>query len=262
MDFITSTSGKTIKYISSLYKKKGRDKAGSFVVEGQRFANEIPYDWDTEFFLISRSFAEKYNVEAYAKKAKIFYAEDNAFKSIADTVSPQGILAVCKQKYFSREQFEEMSSKENPLFILLEQTNDPGNLGAIIRTADAAGASGILLSKDCTDIYSPKVLRSAAGSIFHLPFLKEVDIIEWIKKFKDENINVYAAHLQGAVYPYDIDLKKGCGFVIGNEARGLSDDVVSACAACVKIPLVGQAESLNAAVACGILIYEAVRQRI
>lgn len=251
-----------LKYVKSLYGKKGRDKANSFVIEGQRFVDEIPADWKTELFLISKSFAEKNDVSLYAKKAKIFYVEDGAFHKISDTVSPQGILAVCGQKHFSPSQFEEIAGSQNPLFILLEETNDPGNLGSIIRVSDAAGASGILLSKGCADIYNPKVLRSAAGSIFHLPFWEKIDIIECIGTLQAKKVHVYAAHVQGAVYPYDIDLKKGCGFVIGNEARGLTGNVIALCDARVKIPMIGRAESLNASVACGILVYEAVRQRI
>jgi TrmH family RNA methyltransferase len=149
----------------------------------------------------------------------------------------------------------------NPIFLILENTQDPGNLGAAIRSADAAGAAAVFISRGSVDVFNPKVIRSAAGSVFHLPFFADADIMCVIEFLKNNGINVYGASLDGAECLYSLDLRHGCAFVTGNEARGLKRETAAACTARVKIPIAGKAESLNAAVACGVLVYEALRQR-
>lgn len=148
---------------------------------------------------------------------------------------------------------------ETPLYILLENIQDPGNMGTIIRTADAADADGVFLSKGCVDIYNPKAVRSTMGSIFHLPIFTDVDLKELVNKI---NVETVAAHLKGDKTPYDINMKKGIAIMIGNEGNGLSNELSEKADNLVKIPMPGKAESMNAGVAASIMIYEAVRQRM
>ena len=242
--YIQSDKNKIIKEINSLKLKKNRDKLGLFVVEGERLTQEAR-DY------IVYTIAEK----DYKGKIQPDYTVNNSlFEKISNTVTPQGIMAVCRV-------FEHKFNKtvKNPLYICLENLQDPGNMGTIIRTADAAGADGVFLSKGCVDIYNPKVVRSAMGSLFHLPVYTNVDLVEFVK---NTDVLSVAAHLKGTETPYSIDMKKGTAILIGNEGNGLSDEL-SNCADClVKIPMSGKAESMNAGVAASIMIYEAVRQRL
>ena len=149
----------------------------------------------------------------------------------------------------------------DPLVIVLDQLQDPGNLGTIFRTAEAAGATGILLSRYCVDIYNPKVIRSTMGAVFRLPFLYVDDLPGAIGELKAEGIRVFAAHLEGKNAYDREDYSRGTAFLIGNEGNGLRDEVAE-CADCrVRIPMQGRAESLKAAVAAAVLMFEAGRQR-
>jgi len=251
-----------IKLVRSLYENKGRASNNAFVVEGARFVEEIPSNWKIQFYLVSETFAQK-GIEKYTKNAPVFVAGEKTFASACDTQTPQGILAVCNRPNtkLTPEKLTEILQIQNPLFLLLENTQDPGNLGTAIRTADAAGATAVFVSVGSVDVFNPKVIRAAAGSVFHLPFFTEADILEVIEGIKQNGVSVYAAILEGAVSLYSLDLTAGCAFVIGNEARGLKAETVKRCCAAVKVPIMGKAESLNAAVAGGVLLYEAVRQR-
>lgn len=252
--FIDSIHNKTLKEINSLRLKKERDKTGLFLLEGERLVNEIPRGYDVKYIAVSENYTGK-----IPKVAKVVTIKAATFDKITETVNSQGIVAVCAQPHFSTEGVFEC---ENPLFVVLENITDPGNMGTIIRTADAAGANGIFISKGCVDIFNPKVVRATMGSIFHLPLYKDVDLDKILPEMREHNIISFSAHLRGEKSPYEVDLKKSCAIVVGNEANGLSDHVVDMTDLPVKIPMPGKAESMNAGVAAGILIYEAVRQRL
>jgi len=259
---ITSVQNKYIKQINLLKTKKERDKTKLFVVEGEKLIEEIPLDWETEYIVLSTSyFSSINNKKPFDKfpKSKIFTITDELFKKISDTVTPQGILAVCRQKAFNQES---LFKKETPLFLLLEKVCDPGNMGTLIRTSDAAGIDGVFLSKGCVDLYNSKVIRATMGSVFHLPIIENCDFDSLTDLLKKNNINIFAAHLKGSKLPYETDLTKSCGILIGNEANGLSPDISKKATTLVKIPMPGKAESINASIAGSIFIYEAVRQRI
>jgi TrmH family RNA methyltransferase len=139
-------------------------------------------------------------------------------------------------------------------FVVLDRLQDPGNLGTILRTGEGAGIRGLIMSRDCVDIYSPKVIRSTMGSIFRVPFVVVDDLTEAVKLLKENHITTYAAHLKGEIYSNG-NLDRDCAFLIGNEARGLSDEIAALADKKIKIPMDGQVESLNAAVATAILMY-------
>ncbi len=259
---IMSAQNKYIKQINLLKTKKERDKTKLFIAEGERLIDEIPLDWETKYIITSKSYfslIDKKRILNKFQKSDIFTITDELFRKISDTVTPQGILAVCKQKIFEKNILFE---KKNPFFLLLEKVCDPGNMGTLIRTADAAGVDGIFLSKGCVDLYNNKVIRATMGSIFHLPIIINCDFDNLITLLRKKNINIFAAHLKGNTLPYEIDLTKSCGLLIGNEANGLSDKTSEKATSLIKIPMPGKAESMNASIAGSIFIYEAVRQRV
>ncbi len=241
--YIQSESNRIIKEINSLRLKKNRDKLGLFILEGERLVNEA--EGHIEYILASESYS--------GGMAADYTVSDRLYDKISDTVSPQGIMAVCRI-----EEQEFTQKKDASFYILLENIQDPGNMGTIIRTADAAGADGIFLSKGCVDIYNPKTVRSTMGSLFHLPIYRNTDLTELVQRI---DVTTVAAYLKGDRTPYDIDMTKGIAIIIGNEANGISDDLSKKADCLVKIPMPGKAESINASAAAAIMIYEAVRQR-
>ncbi len=250
---IESNQNKIIKEVNALKAKKERDKTGLFILEGKRLVDEIPNSWEIKYLLKAESYSENINFE------NVYTVKDSLFEKISETVNPQGILAVCHIKEFDVTNVDYSNS---PFFVVLENVTDPGNMGTLIRTADAAGADGIFLSKGCVDIYNPKVIRATMGSIFHLPIYRNLNLIDLMEDFKDNNVKTLAAHLKGTSTLYKVDMTTACAVIIGNEANGLSDEISEMASDLVKIPMPGKAESMNAGIAGGILIYEAVRQRI
>ena len=147
------------------------------------------------------------------------------------------------------------------MLVLLEDLQDPGNLGTIIRTGEGAGIDGVIMTRDTVDIYNPKTIRATMGSVYRVPFLYTDDLGQVVEELKKRRIHTYAAHLQGKEY-YDVqEFKEGCAFLIGNEGNGLKKETTDLAERYIKIPMQGQLESLNAAVATAILMYEAAAQR-
>ena len=256
---IASSQNKVFKQVKTLYTAKGREKERAFVVEGLRFAQEIPKDWEVLCCIMSESFLAREQAYDFAVQYDCSVMTDKVFSQLSDTKTPQGILCVCRIKSFSLESI--IDRNPQGVYVLLEKLNDPGNVGTIIRTADAFGISGVLLSEGCVDCFNPKVLRSTMGSIFHVPILQNLNF-EWvISLLRKKEIAVYAAHLKAEEFLYHMDFTGGCAFLIGNEARGLEDDTVHLADKLIKIPMPGQAESLNASVCASMLMYEALRQR-
>lgn len=253
---ITSTSNEQIKKIIQLKEKaKARRTTKTFTVEGIKMFSEIPENELVDTY-VSESF-EKENKEVLAGN-KYQLVSDSVFKKISDTVTPQGILAVVKQKSYTVEQIIEGRNKEKSCIVVLDRLQDPGNLGTIVRTGEGAGISGIIMSSDCADIYNPKVIRSTMGSIFRVPFAVVEDLPKAVEMLKNSGIVTYAAHLKGELYNSGT-LNDDCALLIGNEAKGLSEEVSEKADKLIKIPMEGKVESLNAAVATAILMYEARR---
>lgn len=270
---ITSTGNAQVKELVRLMKKRrARDDAGVFLVEGPRMAGELVTDpeWreQIEKIWISEIYAQKYmNSAASGEKAapslngfRTELLSDTVFSYVSGTKTPQGILAVVRRrKYSMRDILGEDPGKA--LVPVLDNLQDPGNMGTIFRTAEAAGATGILMSSDCVDIYNPKVVRSTMGALLRMPFLCVEDLPSALKDLKTEGIHVYAAHLEGRDFYDREDYRKGTAFLIGNEGNGLREETARSADRMIRIPMEGKAESLNAAVAASILMYEASRQR-
>lgn len=259
---IESINNNNLKIINALMEKASeRKKQKSFVVEGIKMYLETQKDRIIKTF-ISEEFA-KNNKELYEKikdNDRIYIVKTSIFKKISDTITPQGILAIVKMNEYTVNDCVNMeskrSNKKNRTFLLLETIQDPGNLGTIIRTAEAAGVSAIFMNKSTVDAYNPKVVRSTMGSLYRVPFVYE-DIKSIIDILKENNIKLLAAHLDGVNYHSDTVYKNDVCFMIGNEGHGLSEEVSKLADEFVKIPMNGEIESLNAAVAAAILMYEA-----
>lgn len=256
---ITSTSNVQIKQIVALLKKsKERKEKKSFVVEGRKMFEEICQDTSR---VVKAYFSESYVKEYYDGKElpKVPYevVADSVFDAMAETVTPQGVLVIVKMPEYS---LDEMVAEAGSL-VLLENLRDPGNLGTIIRTAEAAGVSGVILSKESVDIYNPKVIRSTMGAVYRVPFLYVEDFTELLKTLREQKVRLLAAHLKGQKTFDKADYSGKVGILIGNEANGLSEEASELAEEKVLIPMAGSVESLNAAVAAALLMYEAFRKQ-
>lgn len=255
---ITSVANPQVKELLQLQKKsKVRNEKGIFVVEGTKMFREAPKS-RIEKVYISESFYEKKSQELDFDGLKVEVLSDKVFSHVSDTKTPQGILCLVKQK---ETRFSDMVEGDNPFLMVLDNLQDPGNLGTIIRTAEGAGVTGIIMSRDTVDVYNPKTIRSTMGSVYRMPLLYEDDILGLLDKLKNSGITTYAAHLEGRNHYDEENYRKGCAFLIGNEGNGLRPEVSEKAEVWIKIPMHGQVESLNAAIASSILMYEANRQR-
>lgn len=269
-----------IKEIQKLTEKsKARREAGLFVIEGPRMFIETPLEWIEEIYVTQRfldnadsglSVSSAGSVEnSHSDHSTSIRASEmitwmnhevvteEQMKKLTDTVTPQGILCVVRQPSYTVEDI--INHPGHRLLMILEDIQDPGNLGTIFRTAEGAGASGIIMTKGCADLFNPKVVRSTMGSIYRVPFFVTDDIEQTISLVKNAQIEVFAAHLKGEHF-YDEIEYKDAAFLIGNEGRGLKDSTASLADTYIKIPMSGELESLNASMAAGILMYEHNRQ--
>lgn len=255
---ITSANNGQIKKIVQLNQKaKARKEQGLFVAEGKKMFYEAPKNWIQKVFVSERVSGE---TEIMNRVVSFPYeiVADSVFRQMSDTQTPQGVLTLLKTPSYT---MESILQKENPLVMVLEDIQDPGNAGTIIRTGEGAGVNGVFLTRISVDVTNPKVIRSTMGSIYRIPFLYVKDVVSLEKELKKRGIRSYAAHLNGKNYYDKEDYRGGTAFYIGNEGNGLTDAAASAADCLIRIPMNGQVESLNAAMAAGILMYEAARQR-
>lgn len=183
---------------------------------------------------------------------------DSVFKAVSDTQTPQGILCLVRKPQY---RLEELLKGADTHLLILESIQDPGNLGTMLRTGEGAGISGVIMSRDTVDLYNPKVIRSTMGSIYRMPFLYAEDFAGAIGSVRQAGVSVYAAHLKGKTSYIKQDYRRGTAFLIGNEGNGLREETADLADVYIRIPMEGQVESLNAAVAASVLMYEAHRQR-
>ncbi|MDD2959262.1 MAG: RNA methyltransferase [Lachnospiraceae bacterium] len=258
---ITSSANGQIKNMLLLKKKaKERNARDVFLVEGIKMFREVPKDRLQKVF-VSAGFYEKPEHKALLQGLEFEVVSDAVFDSISDTRTPQGIICVVRQFHYRLEDLTKCASGQPPLCMILENLQDPGNLGTIFRTAEGAGVTGILLSRDCVDLYNPKVIRSTMGSVYRMPFYYAENFYQVIEQWKQQGIGLYAAHLKGKNTYDKEDYRKPSAFLIGNESQGLTDQAAGLSDHYIRIPMSGQVESLNAAIASAVLMYEARRQR-
>lgn len=258
---ISSSSNGQIKNLMQLQKKaKARNEQDVFVIEGIKMYEEVPKDKVVKVYISESLYNDillKYS-EEYFNNVSYEVVKDTVFKEVSDTITPQGIMAIIKKQHYD---LEDILNQEAANLVILEDLRDPGNLGTIIRTSEGAGVTGIILSKSCVDLYNPKVIRSTMGSIYRMPYIYVEDLKDTLEKAKKYGVALYAAHLAGRMNYDKEDYTKKCGILVGNEANGLSEEIAGLADRYIKIPMEGRVESLNAAVAAAILMYEIYRQR-
>lgn len=262
---ITSTSNAKVKHLVSLKKKrKARDEERVFLTEGLRMFREVPaaklrevYVTET-FYKKERGIIDQVLTGCTGNQVILEVLSDAVFDYVSDTRTPQGILCVVEQMEYS---VEDVAAGRCPHIVVLDHLQDPGNLGTILRTAEGAGVTGMVMDRECVDIYNPKTIRSTMGSIFRMPFCYVEDLADSVKWLKEKGIKTYAAHLEGRRNYDEEDYCLPCAFLIGNEGNGLRKEIADLADTYIKIPMEGQVESLNAAIAAAVLMFEAGRQR-
>lgn len=248
---ITSIANQKVKDIQKLQKSsKYRSQEGLFVVEGKRMVADLPPH------MIEMIYYTK-NYENQFEGISSTEVTDLVMKAMSNDVTPQGVLAVVRMPQGDLD----LSCVDNPLILALDCVQDPGNLGTIIRTAEAAGADMVVLSKGTVDLYNPKVVKGTMGALCRMKILRDVDLASFIVEYKEKGIRFYAAHLKGKNNHFEEVYLKGTCFLMGNEGNGLSEEIAALADTYIRIPMKEEAESLNVAMATGILLYEAVRQR-
>ena len=255
---ITSVNNGQVKNIIQLNQKtKARREQGLFVAEGRKMFGEAPADWIEKVY-VSETLTSDPALMEQVEKLPYDIVADSVFRQMSDTQTPQGILTVLRRPSYT---LEDILGGKNPLLMVLEDLQDPGNAGTILRTGEGAGVSGVLLTRTCVDITNPKVIRSTLGSVYRMPFLYVESVVSLTQELKKHNIRTFAAHLKGRNSYDQESYTGGTAFLIGNEGKGLTEEAANSADCLIRIPMCGKVESLNAAMASGILMYEAARQR-
>lgn len=277
---ITSSSNQQIKEIMQLQKKsKARWKQRVFVVEGPRMVSETPKElvqkvYLSESFRKEKIFEEKdrsaarvseragareaFDWQLWLDNFEYEIVADSVFASVSDTQSPQGILCLARMPEYT---LADLLKTDCPHLLLLESIQDPGNLGTMLRTGEGAGVDGIIMNRSTVDLFNPKVIRATMGSLYRVPFVLVDDLADIAGELKQHGISLYAAHLKGTEMYDEPAYTKGTAFLIGNEGNGLTDETAELADKYIRIPMEGRVESLNAAIAATLLMYEVHRQR-
>lgn len=275
---ITSSSNQQIKDIMQLQKKsKTRWQQRVFVVEGPRMVAETPRELVQKVYLSESFWREKFSEDRagagmepnsggikdidwklWLENYEYEIVSDSVFSAISDTKTPQGILCLVRMPEYA---LADLLKSDCPHLLLLESIQDPGNLGTMLRTGEGAGVDGIIMNRSTVDLFNPKVIRATMGSLYRVPFVLVDDLAEVAGTLKRHGIALYAAHLKGTETYDTPDYTKGTAFLIGNEGNGLSDETAALADAYIRIPMEGKVESLNAAIAATLLMYEVHRQR-
>ena len=261
MQIITSKENNLVKHICKLQEKKYRNQYNEFVVEGVKLVKEALVEKaKIKKIIISESAKTSNLIEKYLRKEleNIDYiqVQDSIFKLLSDCKSPQGILAVIE-----KEEVNENLIKQEDIIIALDGLQDPGNLGTILRTIDSVGLTQVLVSKNTADCYNSKVIRSTMGAIFRVKIIECEDFRNTLNNFKKRKYDILVTSLGAKKSIYDVKLDKKI-IVIGNEANGVTNQVLEIADEKTIIPMLGKTESLNASVATGVILYEYVRQKI
>lgn len=258
MELIKSKENNLIKEVKKLKEKKYRDLNKSFLIEGFRFVEEaLKSNFEVKYVFICEKQIDKFEKLGFKslidKKTKSFIVSDSVLNSICSTETPQGIVAVVKNKISDIQ-------VKNGFYILIDKVQDPGNMGTIIRSANASGALGVIITKGTVDTYNSKTLRSTMGSIFKIPIIFEDSSFNIVKKLKKNKFKLVTSSLDTDYNFFDIDLTGKVIIAVGNEGNGISKEVFELGDISVKIPMPGNAESLNVGVAASVMMFEAVRQ--
>lgn len=258
---ITSEANALLKRMRSLHQRAAREKSGLFLIEGPKALDEAQQKGvDIRDVVVSESFWKNGpgalgNVDV----AEVAVVEDRLFKTLVTTTSPCGVAAIAA---LPRRDAVSMFKPANPLIVVGAALQDPGNLGTLIRTALAASASGIILTKGTVDPYGPKVVRSAAGALFAMPILWGVTMSDAISLLKEHDVRILACDMHGEKQYFEADLTGRCAIVVANEGQGFEEETLESCDEIISIPMNEASESLNVAIAAGVVLFAAVEQRL
>ena len=261
MSIITSRDNEKIKFTAKLLKNKSlRFKTNLFVVEGLRICHDAAQSGLIKDTFITETIAKRnlQKIDFISERSENFHiVSDHVIEKISDTKTTQGIVCVCKIKQTSLDQIDMEKSVK---YLALENISDPGNMGTIVRTTEALGMTGVVLTGECADIYSPKVVRSTMGSIFRIPIYRCTDSIEFIEKCRSNGLTTWAALVSGdCEILSQTNLSDANVMFIGNEGNGLLNTTSDACDHRITIDMAGRAESINASSSAAILAWEMVR---
>lgn len=240
-----------------LSSRKYRDSYGLFLVEGEKVIRDAINAGQR---LITVLAEDGYPLDKNLFPCDCVLVDSKLFSQLAQTTSTQGIIAIAEKHNLGKNEFCEEIRKKSGNIVLLDRLQDPGNIGTIIRTADAAGYSGVMTIKGTADLYSPKIVRATAGSLFRMPVYAADSPKEAVEILESAGKTILATGFDTELYYYDVEMKENTGLIIGNEGNGISDELMQQAHKIIKIPMDGEIDSLNAAVAAGILMYEAVRK--
>ena len=260
MQRITSKDNSIIKHIKRLKEKKYRAEYGEYIIEGLKLIKEaVQENAEIKYIVVCDGCDNSEIIESHLKyemaRLDFIYVPQNIFKMISDVENPQGVLAVIGKK-----NNKEINTSED-LILALDDIQDPGNLGTILRTADSVGLKQILVSKGTADCFNPKVVRSTMGAIFRVNVIECEDLKHTLKELQNKEYKVMITSLKAKNSIYNTDYNKKV-IVIGNEANGVSKEIQNIADEKVIIPMLGKTESLNASVATGVILYEYVRQKL
>lgn len=261
MDFsvITSKENKLVKSVKKLLtSSKERKQTGTFVLEGLRLSADAAINgYTVDTLIIAESVEESDRLNSLVEKSKtVVKVSDSLFSYMSDTVSPQGVMCIVKMP-----QMKSIEDIKSGRYIVLENTADPANLGAIARTAEAFGISGLIVLKSGCDPFSPKSQRAGMGALLRLPVIMCDDIADTVKLLKSKGFELFASVVSNAdCNVTEVDFSRNCAVLIGNEANGLTDTAISFCDRKITIPMRGRAESLNAAAAASVIMWEMTRK--
>ncbi|WP_366922633.1 RNA methyltransferase [Metallumcola ferriviriculae] len=258
MQHIQSTQNSKIKLIRSLRLRKERYKQGLFLVEGVNLTKEAINYGKVKHLILSEKFAEREMwQEKLQEETSLLVVPDVLFNDLAATESPQGVMAVVQKPEVNLTNFRYSGGN----VLIAAGLQDPGNMGTLIRTAAAAGCAGVIATKGTVDLFNDKVVRATMGAIFRIALIQgvtELETAEWVKK---QGLDLIIADVSARDSCYEIDISRDFALTVGNESRGNDTRTVALADKVVKIPMAGEMESLNAAVAGSIILYEGVRQR-
>ena len=253
---ITSRSNPLIARLRRLKSQRStRREEGVFLCEGPKMLREA-LRWDARLETVVCT--QETDLPDLPVSVRVVEVPKELLAAVADTQTPQGILTVLEQPVYDLTQLLE---QPDPLFLMLENLQDPGNLGTMIRTGEGAGITGVIMNNQTVDIFNPKTIRATMGSIFRVPFVYVPDLAPVLEQMHAKGIHTYAAHLKGQEYYDSFSFREPTAFLIGNEGNGLSKEISDQAGQYLKIPMEGRVESLNASIAAALLMYEAHRQR-
>lgn len=255
---------RTVKNIARLRQRKYREAEGLLLAEGVRLLEElVRSDWEIPWCLYTaaaeaRPRVQQLLVSLAGRGSNVALVSEDTLQRLCDTATPQGVLAVVKKKEYS---LAALTGQTPPLWVVLDGVQDPGNAGTVVRTAYAAGCSGVLLTRGSVDIFAPKTVRATMGALFHLPVVSGLDPSVLLAWLRGQGTQCIVAAANATLCYFEADLSRPLAMVLGNEGRGVSETLLAAADEIVRIPMRREAESLNVATAAAVILFEAVRQR-